>query len=443
MKKFLQLILLLFLGSTSLFSQAPKKIHDLKSLTDSSGTVHLFYRIYVENEGTEYFTDNIYHFNTEAGTEKLFLEHFYDTRFGFDYQRYVNEYRFFDNDPFKHISIGSTGFEFGFIKRNNAEEFLGNYVFVEELETSSSDTSFVYVTFIGYGTIKSIDGGRTWPNEGVFYDDNVPDSVKLDFPLISISPYNDSLMFGAGSPLVRSIDAGLTFEILEINPSNRVIYYDSDSVHVYAISTENCSSGSNCHYLSKSSQMGAQGSWHKPQFFGTNKQISVHPSISGKLYIWGRDSIYVSEDYGESIESLIVIENEEITGVAAEGDELFITTTSSLYKLENDGLTTLRQILVSSENERNDIPSELTLHQNYPNPFNPTTNISFTLLERGFVSLKVYDILGREVANLVNEVKSIGTHSVNFDASFLSSGIYMYKLEVGQKVLSKRMTLIK
>lgn len=109
-----------------------------------------------------------------------------------------------------------------------------------------------------------------------------------------------------------------------------------------------------------------------------------------------------------------------------------------LVRLKNNDRSPLKETLAVE-----DQIDEFTLHQNYPNPFNPVTNISFTLPERGFVSLKVYDILGREIANLVNEVKSIGTHSVNFDASFLSSGIYMYKLEAGQKVLSKRMTLIK
>lgn len=97
----------------------------------------------------------------------------------------------------------------------------------------------------------------------------------------------------------------------------------------------------------------------------------------------------------------------------------------------------------STEEQLTDQIDDFGLHQNYPNPFNPITNISFTLPESGFVRLKVYDVLGREVANLVNEVKTTGTHSVNFDASSLSSGIYMYKLEMGQKVLSKRMTLIK
>lgn len=110
-------------------------------------------------------------------------------------------------------------------------------------------------------------------------------------------------------------------------------------------------------------------------------------------------------------------------------------------RLKNNDRSLIKET-VSDEDKKDQI-DEFTLQQNYPNPFNPTTNISFTLVERGFVSLKVYDILGRVVANLVYEVKSIGTHSVSFDASFLSSGIYMYKLEAGQNVLSKRMTLIK
>jgi len=112
-----------------------------------------------------------------------------------------------------------------------------------------------------------------------------------------------------------------------------------------------------------------------------------------------------------------------------------------IVRLNNNDRSPLKETI--TEEDVLDQIGEFTLHQNYPNPFNPVTNISFTLPERGFVSLKVYDILGREVANLVNEVKSIGTHSVNFNASFLSSGIYMYKLEAGQKVFSKRMTLIK
>ena len=107
MKKLL-LSVLLMVGLTSLATaQTPQKIHDLKSLTDSTGTVHLFYRIYAEYEGTEYFTDNIYHYNTQTGQETLFLEDYYDTHLGFEYQIIINGYKFFENDPSKFIYFSS------------------------------------------------------------------------------------------------------------------------------------------------------------------------------------------------------------------------------------------------------------------------------------------------------------------------------------------------
>lgn len=83
------------------------------------------------------------------------------------------------------------------------------------------------------------------------------------------------------------------------------------------------------------------------------------------------------------------------------------------------------------------------LHQNYPNPFNPSTNINFSLPESQQVSLKIYDISGREIATLIDGFKSIGEHSVSFDASNLSSGVYIYQLKAGNRVDTKRMLLIK
>jgi len=89
------------------------------------------------------------------------------------------------------------------------------------------------------------------------------------------------------------------------------------------------------------------------------------------------------------------------------------------------------------------VPSDPILSQNYPNPFNPTSVIEYTLPTDGFVSLKVYDILGREVTALVNEKQNAGKHSVNFNGASLASGIYFYVLKTDNFVLSKKMNLIK
>jgi hypothetical protein len=86
---------------------------------------------------------------------------------------------------------------------------------------------------------------------------------------------------------------------------------------------------------------------------------------------------------------------------------------------------------------------EFALSQNYPNPFNPSTVIRFSLPSSHVTRLTVYDVLGREVAVLVDGVLAQGSHSVNFDASAFTSGVYLYKLEAGGMVLTKRMTLIK
>ncbi|MFA6469868.1 MAG: GLUG motif-containing protein [Bacteroidota bacterium] len=88
-------------------------------------------------------------------------------------------------------------------------------------------------------------------------------------------------------------------------------------------------------------------------------------------------------------------------------------------------------------------PKEFALEQNYPNPFNPSTVISYQLPVNSPVTMKVYDVIGREVATLVNEVKEAGSYSVTFDASKLSSGIYFARLQNGDKVQLKKMLMMK
>lgn len=99
--------------------------------------------------------------------------------------------------------------------------------------------------------------------------------------------------------------------------------------------------------------------------------------------------------------------------------------------------------VVGVDEERTLEPNVYVLKQNYPNPFNPSTNITFALKESGFVSLKVYDILGQVVATLVNRQLQSGNHSINFDASGLQSGTYIYRLQSDSFTDVKKMVLLK
>ncbi|MEO8446192.1 MAG: T9SS type A sorting domain-containing protein [bacterium] len=94
-------------------------------------------------------------------------------------------------------------------------------------------------------------------------------------------------------------------------------------------------------------------------------------------------------------------------------------------------------------NEQNIIPTQIRLYQNYPNPFNPVTSISYELAHNDFVEIKVYDVAGKELMSLVNSYKDAGKHSVTFNGTNLSSGIYFYKLKAGEFEMVRKMMLIK
>ena len=93
--------------------------------------------------------------------------------------------------------------------------------------------------------------------------------------------------------------------------------------------------------------------------------------------------------------------------------------------------------------EQKNIPGFYSLKQNYPNPFNPSTTIEFSISERGYVTIKIYDILGKEVSTLVNEDKQPGSYEIKFNGTNLSSGIYFYELRAGNFFDVKKFILMK
>jgi hypothetical protein len=103
---------------------------------------------------------------------------------------------------------------------------------------------------------------------------------------------------------------------------------------------------------------------------------------------------------------------------------------------------------VDVNEELSSIPESFLLAQNYPNPFNPTTQITYSVPEESFVNIKVYDMLGREVANIVNNTKSARNHNVVFDAKDLASGVYIYRITASKNgrvifTSSKKMVLVR
>ena len=114
------------------------------------------------------------------------------------------------------------------------------------------------------------------------------------------------------------------------------------------------------------------------------------------------------------------------------------------YNLSTKDLIVLKVIPVTNEIQENQ-PYTITLHQNYPNPFNPSTVISYSIPKGSAVILRVFDQLGREVQILENTYKQAGTHTVTFEASSLSSGVYFYVLEAMDlnERITQKMMLIK
>ena len=108
-----------------------------------------------------------------------------------------------------------------------------------------------------------------------------------------------------------------------------------------------------------------------------------------------------------------------------------------------NGKLWLQAPVVSVPNENSPIPNTFQLQQNYPNPFNPTATIEYHVLVSSFVKLSVYDILGREIAVLANEIKPVGKHRVTFDGSNLPAGVYFYRMQAGKFQETRKLILLK
>ena len=152
----------------------------------------------------------------------------------------------------------------------------------------------------------------------------------------------------------------------------------------------------------------------------------------------GNVSIGTTERLGERVEE---VWQKGADGVWQSLSDAWYGGADGLHMWVEATLTT--DTATSIEQEKEELPSRITLEQNYPNPFNPVTTIEYTLPEALPIRLTVYDVLGRRIAVLVDDIQQAGRHKVRFDARNLSSGLYFYRLEAGAVMESRKMILVK
>ncbi|HTY09510.1 MAG TPA: T9SS type A sorting domain-containing protein [Bacteroidota bacterium] len=199
----------------------------------------------------------------------------------------------------------------------------------------------------------------------------------------------------------------------------------SDGIFMY--------SGKDTTWLARSNGLPVWGANLEWIFFAsTDKLLFLHAgAIDG--------TVYVTSDFGQlwTLVDGTGLGNTGISAIAANKKYLFAGTQGGVWRIP------VSTIATSVNEHSSHIPAQFALYQNYPNPFNPSTTISYQVARSGLVNLRVYDILGKEVATLANGQKQAGTYQVTFDASKLSCGVYFCRLAAGGMVQTRKLMMIK
>ena len=302
----------------------------------------------------------------------------------------------------------------------------------------------------GNGIYKTANSGGTWTeiNNGLGADAS---SVWVLF----INPNNTNELyaginsFGGGGALYKSVDAGNNWSKLSSFPAFDVLTIDYDQTNniIYVGATDNYDFNSDGG-LYKSTDDGT--TWTK--IFNHTRVIDIEIDQSNPALLYAASQpwygvwlpsispgIYKSANGGTTWNNI----TENLSHTFVDFIKLNPDNTSQLFAGTGGGGLWVNDNVTGVEKIGDVIPSYFNLSQNYPNPFNPSTTISYQIPVPGKVTLKIYDILGREVTTLVNKEQKAGNYKVNFDASRLASGVYFYRIIAGDFVQTKKMILLR
>jgi len=290
------------------------------------------------------------------------------------------------------------------------------------IEKNNSGRIYFNSIITDNGLFRSDNNAVTWKKEGSNFANCSP----------VINDKQGNLMAGNLNCLYNSTDDGNSWNLIKdfggqitnIKLTSDGSYYVLTAYRGLFRSSDNCTSWTNTiiKYIDD------------PAFMSSSCNQMIETS-KGNLLLATDIGFYESKDNGISWNRRIdELNYSKITDVNISDEGVILAVTSK-------GIFTSSNTVTSVSKE--EMPTQYQLLQNFPNPFNPITTINYSIPNSSFVTLKVYDILGREVTTLVNENKNAGYYKVNFDASKLTSGIYIYKITNNDFVQSKKMVLMK
>ncbi len=393
------------------------------------------YKIKISTDNGEHWTEAV--INTSDHSFPMVL----CSKLSFEMSNYSIGYIAAGIDIYKTTDRGeswdSTGFSDLFPEYELRNYYDIHFVQSHPYNSNYLFTSNVKVPFHTTNLFQSINGGEEW---------TISDS-STSYDALEFDPLDTNTIYGIEqySIIKKTYDGGRTWE--SINNNLVFSFYD---LRTLAIHTNN----PNVLYCGQlydpdketwrlSITTDAGETWNRidSTLLDINPEGSVYSilldqNVEGRFYVSFTDGLYLTEDNGKHYEKIYA------GGVGKIWSDNSIPAT--IYFNSDQGLMRLFDTLtVSVEQKEPNFPLGFNLYQNYPNPFNPTTKISYSIPNQSVVSLKVFDVLGREIASLVSKEQTSGNYEVEFDASSLTSGIYFYRIQAGQFVESKKMILMK
>ncbi len=292
------------------------------------------------------------------------------------------------------------------------------------VSTILRDVSFVNET-TGYAVggnrtiIKTTDGGASWVIQN--------QSGTEFFTSVKTFSSTEAICCGSAGAIYKTTDGGASW-VSKTSPTTN---------HLAAMNFPNGMEGyilGGGNFILKTANRGED--WEMVSVSGSSGLASIKfltPTIG--FVVGSNGLIMKTTNAGLSWTTEVSNTTESIQTIEATSSHLHIAGSNGYYgQTEN---------LIGIQNINSEIPKDYKLSQNYPNPFNPITNIEFSIPTKGNVKLTVFDISGKEVGLLVNNVLSPGTYRFDFNANHLSSGTYFYRLVAGDYVETKKMVLVK